>query len=201
MFRSKVENYFEKWYTESKQLALEDKKDPDSLSHFGYEIYESLMSDSVLLKNLYVDKQYEYVLVPDKIKVTSLSSAGLDSCYKSFYFDETKDSEYTTIDLTEFRPKIENRKCLYFTPKYQKHFYRFSARYGVKPYILVDSPLMFGGDRFLETSPFVSEIKIYRNTSIVSIVYSLHTSDFESFFKYENNKLIFIKHRYEIAVD
>jgi hypothetical protein len=60
---------------------------------------------------------------------------------------------------------------------------------------------MFGGDRFLETSPFVNEIKIYKDSNIVGIVFSISTSDFESFFKYENNKLIFMKHRYEIAVD
>lgn len=180
---------------------MEYKKSTDSLSNIGYKIYENLMSDSALLKSLYVDSQYEYVLVPNTIKVTSLSSAGLDSCFNSYFFDESKDSEYATIQLIDFRPQITNRKCLYFTAKYQKHFYRFSAKHGVKPYVLIDSPLMFGGDRFLETAPFVSEIKIYKNTSIVSVVYSISTSDFESFFKYDNNKLIFIKHRYQIAVD
>lgn len=196
LFSHKVEKYFDKWYAESKSLAKKDLRNLDSLSHLGYTIYESLMSDSV-----YRNNGYEYVIVPNSIKVTSLSRSSLDSCFNSPFFYEQNDREYTTIVLTDFRPQVKNRKCLYFTNNYHKHFYQFSAKYGVKPYVLINSPLMNGGDRYMETTPFVAEIKVYNGTNTVSIVYSYGTTDFESFFKYENFKLIFIKHRYELAVD
>jgi hypothetical protein len=201
LFKHKVENYFEKWYSESRPISNDELINLDSLSRLGYEVYECLMSDSDLLKKLYIDKKYEYVLVPNKIKIILKSRSNLDSCFNSYSFQESKNDVYSTIDLNNFRPNIKNHKCLYFTDEYRKHFYRFSSRYGVKPYILIDSPLMHGGDRFFETSPLVNEVNIYKNSDIVSIVYSIQTSDFESYFKYENNKLIFIKHRYEMAVD
>ncbi len=201
LFKHRVEKYFDKWYCDSKPITKEELKKLDTLSQLGYEIYERLMSDSVLLKELSVDKKYEYVLVPNKIKISLFNRSNIDSCLNSVFFEESKTAGYVAIDLIDFRPQIPDRKYLYFTDKYRKHFYRFSAKYGVKPYILIDSPLMYGGDRFFETSPLVNEIKIFKDSNIISIVYSLHTSDFESFFKYENRKLIFIKHRYEMAVD
>jgi hypothetical protein len=201
IFKYIVENYFEKWYAESKPMPNEDLNNLDSLSGFAYEIYECLMSDSVLLKKLSIVKKYEYAIVPDKIKIVLESRSNLDSCLHTDFFNESENDEYASIELNHFRPRIINRKCLYFTEKYHKHFYRFSARYGVKPYVLIDSPLMYGGDRFFETSPLVKEIKIYKDSNIISIIYSVRTSDFESFFTYENKKLIFIKHRYELAVD
>lgn len=196
LFRHKVEKYFDKWHAASKPIDKEDLRNLDSISRLGYDIYESLMSDSV-----YEHKDYEYIVVPNRLKITLLSCSSLDSCLKSPFFFENNDSVCSSVEITDFRPQVKNRKCLYLTNKYQKHFYRFSAMYGVKPYVLINSPLMHGGDRYMETSPFVDEIKVYKNSNIVSIVYSFGTSDYESFFKYDNNKLIFIRHRSEMAVD
>ena len=196
LFKRKVERYFDKWYAESCALEKADTTEHDSLTRLAYAIYETLMSDS-----LNTPSGYKYLIVPTTIQVTTLSRAGLDSCYNSYGFYEKSDSQYTTITIANFYPQLKNRKSLFFTPKYQKRFYKFSARYGVKPYVLIDSPLMHGGDRYMETSPYVSEIKIYKNTPIISIVYSAGTSDFESFFEYSSNRLTFIKDRYELAVD
>lgn len=198
LYKHKVEKYFDKWYRESKPISDEDVKKLDSLSFLGYQIYESLMSDSILLKELSVNRKYKYVLVPNTIKISLFQSSNIDSCLNTTSFEESK---ATTVELIDFRPQIENRKCLYYTEKYRKHFPQFSTKYGVKPYVLIDSPLMLGGNRFLETSPLVDEIKVFKNSNIISIIYSIQTSIFESLFKYENSKLTFMKHRYEMGVD
>lgn len=125
LFKHKVGNYFEKWYSESRPISKEELINLDSLSRLGYEVYECLMSDSALLKELFIDKKYEYVLVPNKIKIILKSRSNLDSCFNSYSFQESKNDVYSIIDITNFRPKIVNRKCLYFTDKYRKHFYRF----------------------------------------------------------------------------
>lgn len=193
---NKVERFFDNWFAESNRMVLDDTNELDSLSLLGYKVYELFMSDSS-----YITEDYEYVIVPNKIKIATLSRSSLDSCYNSFWYMVSDYKEYSTFEINNFRPQIRNRKCLYYTKKYQKCFGGFSAKYGVKPYVLINSPLMHGGDRFIETSPFVDEIRFYSSSNIISVVYSYSTSDFESFYEYDNNNLKFLKHRYELAVD
>lgn len=196
LFKHKVDKYFDKWYVNSKPLTNEDLKNLDTLSLLGYEIYESFMSDYVS-----GDTIYEYVIVSNTIRISSNNKSTLYSCLDSYIFIKSESDGYKPIDIIDFRPQIPNVKSLYYTDEYQKNFCRFSTKYGVKPYVLIASPLMFGGDRFLESSPFVSEINIYKDSYTISIEYSYGTSDFESFYKYENGKLTFIKDRYELSVD
>jgi len=207
LFKNKVATYFEKWHIHSTPITEDESIQLDSLSYLGYEIYENLMSDTILLKKLGIYISYEYVLVPNNIIIVLNDNPG-------FYYSKTPDSLINTsilqIDdiskritkkIENFRPDIKNRKCLYFNDSRQEHFYKFARKYGVKPYVLIDSPLMYGGFRFAETSPCVVEIIIHKNTNFISIIYSARTSDFESIFKYENKKLEFIKDRWEMAID
>lgn len=207
LFKHKVATYFEKWHAQSIPNTKDELIKLDSLSYLAYEIYENLMSDTILLKKLRIYKSYQYVLVPNKITIVLNDNPGFyysnspDSLINTSILEIEDISKRITKKIENFRPDIKNRKCLYFNDSRQEHFYKFAQKYGVKPYVLIDSPLMFGGFRFAETAPCVVEIIIYKNTNFISIIYSAHTSDFESIFKYENKKLEFIKERWELAID
>jgi hypothetical protein len=213
LFNHKVRSYFNTWYSASTPLSQEDVNKLDNLSRLGYDLYEKFMADTSLLKTLQITNPCEYVIVPDKLEVsliplkylTHYEDTGLDSLTDYGPMDSSanyiKDVEYSTIKITDFRPRIENRKCLYYTSKYRKHFRKFAEKYGVYPYVLIDSPLMYGGMRYFETSPYVYRIKICKDIGFVFIEYSSGTSDFGSIFKLENGKLKFIKHEFEMCVD
>jgi hypothetical protein len=205
LFKGKVESYFQKWHSESVPISDEELNDLDSLSYKAYAIYEDFMSDTLLLRQvLYIDQQYKYVIIPDKIEVTITDCPKIDSLW-SFndfdIYDIIQNSKKESLLITNFRPRINNRDCLYYTDKYKKGFPSFSLRYGVRPFVLIDSPLMFGGDRFMETSPFVRKIFIFRNTDLIGIEHSSRTTEYVSFFRYKNEKLIFVEHYYMLAID
>jgi len=106
-----------------------------------------------------------------------------------------------TKELNNFRPRITVKKCLYYFSEYQSKFPNFSARYGVKPFLSVYSPLMRGVTRFYESSPLVYDIIILKDTGNVIIDYSIGTDDYRTLYEYSNSHLRFLKHLMILAID
>ena len=196
LFKSIVKNYFAKWNSKSKPINASERLKLDSLSLMGYAIYEAFVSKELS----HINNNSEYFLVPDKIRVSLFKCDNIDSCIATADIEICK-NRIRAIVIKNFRPYIKNKKCLFYTKKYKKKFPNFSLRYGINPYLEIDSPLMSGGYRFLESSPFVYQINIYDGSDFISIEYSSGTSDIESVFKYKNGRLELIKILYELAVD
>lgn len=182
-----VDSFFKDWLTISNSITRGEYKGLDSVSRFGYEVYESLMIDTTFIgigKGL---PGFKYFLVPYEFRV------GIAKNYTKKYGFLTFDSIETFV-IKDFRPnlKIENQ-LLYFTDEYQDTLPKFAEKYGVGGYIRLDSYLMSNHLRYYETAPVIYGFTYLKDSGFYIIDYKEGSCSYETLVKRQASKWIKIK--------
>lgn len=191
-----VEEFFKDWSYKSNCITDNESNKLDSISRFGYVVFESLYSDSCFI-GLKADKlNTKYILIPNQLRIGTADSIKKDLGF--VYYD----SLVLTI-LKDFKPRIHfpDKQILYYTKEYQDILPKFAEKYGVGGFILVDSYLMSNYPRYLETAPIIREIVYLRKTDEFCIEYESGSNSYQTLVKRLDDKWIKIKDLTILASD
>ncbi len=191
-----VEYFFEVWSNKSNCITDNEYNKLDSISRIGYEVFESLYSDSCFI-GLKSDKlSAKYILIPNQLRVGIADGIRKDLGF--VYYDSLE----LTI-LNDFKPRIHfpDKQILYYTKEYQDTLPKFAEKYGVGGFILVDSYLMSNYPRYLETAPIIREIVYLKKTDEFCIEYETGSNSYQTIVKRLDDKWIKIKDLTILASD
>ena len=183
-----VDLFFKTWFSKSIPISTIDFNQLDTLTKFGYQIFEELISDTSFIG---INPRYiksKYILIPNTFFIGFADN--YNKKYDMVFYDSIK-----SVSINDFRPRIyfDNKQILYYTREYQDTLPKFSEKYGVGGYIILNSYLMSNRLRYFETPPVISGVIKIRNTDEYCISYRYGSRSYETLAKKENNKWIRIK--------
>lgn len=191
-----VQAFFEHWKDESVAISNTEYKKLDSVSKLGYDVFESLYTDTCFI-GLNLDRlAAKYILVPNVLIVGIADSVRKELGF--VFFDNLNQKV-----LDDFRPRItiSDKPILYYTRSYKDTLPDFAERFGVGGFIRVDSYLMSNYPRYLETAPVIKGIIYLRNTDEYCIEYEAGSNLYQTLAKRVDDKWVKIKDLTILASD
>ena len=180
--------FFKTWFSKSIPISTAEFNQLDTLTQFGYQVFEDLISDTSFIGINPQCIKSKYILMPNTFFI-----GFADSCVKKY--DIVFNYNDKSISITDFRPRIyfDNKQILYYTREYQDTLPKFAEKYGVGGYIVLNSYLMSNRLRYFETPPVISGVLKIRNSDEYCISYKYGSRSYETLAKKVNDKWIRIK--------
>jgi hypothetical protein len=183
-----VDSFFKIWANESTPINSVEFEELDSIERSGYQLYESLITDTSFIGINPDNVEAKYILIPNTLNFGYSDKYKLE--YGIVFCDYIK-----YVSILNFRPRIsfENKQILYYTRKYQEILPKFAEKHGVGGFINVDSYLMSNHLRYFETAPILIRIVSILNTDKYIVYYECKSRSYATLLKREVNKWIKIE--------